>query len=162
MTQIKPHISKFAFVEHTISKLNVTNGIHTFQEPELNSNKLELDYQILSVNHTGNQYNGHLEISVKANVKNSLKQNFKIHLVMNGYFIASSPEDIDENRNKFIDKLYINGTSTLYSIARSVVIDISAKSMASGQVRLPLINIFELHKTRMATAKAQEEREETE
>ena len=62
-------------------------------------------------------------------------------LVLNGCF-----KDVKGiNKEDFIKLLSINGGAALYSVARSIIISISAQSVVSGSIILPMINVFKLN-----------------
>ena len=70
--------------------------------------------------------------------KNDNKK-FEITLSLESFFTTS-----DLDKNNFKQMLLLNGNSTLYSIARSHILTISALSFDSGKIVLPMINFMEL------------------
>ena len=67
----------------------------------------------------------------------------KYHMVVHGKFmIDKSVPDED-----FETKLWFNGSSTLYSIARSKMEVMSSMVLNHGKIELPMVNMYELLKT---------------
>lgn len=62
------------------------------------------------------------------------------HLVLEGEF--STDNTVDDQ--KFIDALWINGSTVLYGIARAKLETISTSLFHEGKISLPMINMLEL------------------
>lgn len=80
-----------------------------------------------------------LFVEVDFQRKNDEKPGMNIKYCSEGCF--SAPKDIDEQI--FVNMLYINGGSTLYSIARADILDITAKVFHNGKIALPMINFVQ-------------------
>lgn len=75
-------------------------------------------------------------------VNNHSDASCKYHLVVNGSFsVANEVPDTD-----FIQKLWFNGSATLYSIARAKLEVISSMVLNYGKILLPMVNMYELLK----------------
>ena len=75
-------------------------------------------------------------------VTSKLEQNNKklyIHILLDSFFIFEG-----DDKARFNEMLLLNGNATLYSIARSHIITLSALSCESGQIILPMINFVKL------------------
>ena len=52
------------------------------------------------------------------------------------------------SKEDFFKMLEISGTACLYSIARANIINISSQCLLHGQLRVPMINVFEYVKSK--------------
>ena len=77
-----------------------------------------------------------LDLDITAPENKQLKCKFKIGI--EGCFTAEAL-----NRESFEKMLIINGGTTLYSIARSQILDFTSNMFMTGKVLLPLINMVE-------------------
>lgn len=74
----------------------------------------------------------------------------QFHLELEGEFASSTKME----EKQFADMLLLNGTATLYSIARGKLEAFSALSYHSGKITLPMINVLELLKAKQSQAPA--------
>lgn len=65
------------------------------------------------------------------------KQKTSITLILEGCFNASA----ESLENEFIYMLNLNGVTALYSIARSIILSISAQTFHSGKITLPMFDV---------------------
>lgn len=73
----------------------------------------------------------------------------KYHMVINGDFsIDKAVPDTD-----FATKLWYNGSTALYSIARSKMEVMSSMVLNNGKIVLPMVNMYELLNNQSGTAK---------
>jgi hypothetical protein len=141
--------SPFQFIENRIVKLNIKNDTLSLSNDNIINELSKLDYQIVDLSETDNEYVGVLQISMLIRVKEKGKKIvYSLSLQLEGAFIGSK-EAIPKDR--FTYMLEVNGASTLISLARSIIISISSQSVASGQVRLPMINILKLYQEKHST-----------
>lgn len=84
-----------------------------------------------------------MNLQVKAKVcekKSDTPKIFSANITLHGVFI----DDVSTSDNAFKEKLEINGSAALYSIARGFLTNISAQTLVSGKVVLPLVNFMEM------------------
>lgn len=67
-----------------------------------------------------------------------------MHLEMHGGFASEKTTTMSEQ--DFAERLEINGTVALYSIARSIVLSVTSQANMGESVMLPMINVFHLRK----------------
>ena len=79
---------------------------------------------------------GGVILEIKATVSLG-KEKLSIALCIEGGFQCENA-----NREDFEKLLNINGVAALYSIARSIILSLSAQSLAYGNVLLPMINVY--------------------
>lgn len=90
-----------------------------------------------------------LKVEIKAKVpKQNNKSSFSLEI--EGCF-ATTEED------KFINMLYINGGSCLYSIARTIILNVSAQTYKNGKLTLPMINMVEFMNEKIRSEKGEVE-----
>ena len=82
-------------------------------------------------------------------LKNEKDASCKYHMVINGSFCIDKNVSDDE----FIKKLWYNGSTMLYSIARSRMEVMSSMVLNNGKILLPMVNMYELLKAQSAEEK---------
>lgn len=142
MTEIT---SDFQFIDHRINSLKVKNSFSDI--PNEHILQLSLGYKETpaeKATEDGN-YLGRLRLMVRCSGQDPAKEGaeISIQLVVEGLFCASEDTmDIDV----FNEMLVINGLATLYSIVRSIIISVSAQCCTNGQIRVPMLNMVEVHR----------------
>lgn len=83
----------------------------------------------------------HLKLTVKGDFTSAVSQGakFSFSMALDGAF--SSPATLSDQ--DFRNMLFLNGTATLYGIARSKIEVFSSLSFHSGKISLPLLNVVE-------------------
>ena len=61
-------------------------------------------------------------------------------IVLNGGFV----DNLVDNKDEFEKFLTVNGSASLYGIARGIIISLSSLSMNGGQIILPMVNFFKM------------------
>lgn len=74
------------------------------------------------------------------------KAKTEVTLILEGEFASSLKMD----KEQFREMLWMSGTATLYSIARSKLEAISALAYHSGKITLPMLNVIEFMKQKNA------------
>ena len=131
--------SNFQFVGNSINKIELVNDFLIL--PELNELKLMInaEYDIKKIWKDNEQIWGVivLDVEVRAEQKS---QKIAIKMSLDGCFI-----DLPLTEEKdFKSMLSLNGTATLYSIARAQIMGLSSQAMNGGKLILPMINCFHL------------------
>lgn len=104
------------------TSINITNGVS-----DINKREDNLLYANLQLN-----------IQVTVEHKTSSKKLF-INLTVDGLFTFSKDDKAEFNK-----MLLLNGNSTLYSIARAQIINLSSMCLSSGEIILPMVNFLKL------------------
>ena len=135
MMDIEKIKSEFQFIASTITNISVKNNFVVLPEYEELKLKMDTEYEIKAI-YFDDGINGVLSLKTLAEAKKG-KQKISISITIEGLFT-----DINEDKEHFISLLKLNGCATLYSIARAQIIGLSAQSLASGHLILPMVNFF--------------------
>ena len=141
---IKDIKSEFQFIGNNIRKIDLHNDFIIIPDENV-SKEFEVQYDIESINKDESGTWGTINLYVNCTIKTTDENEspeFNLNLVLNGGF--KDVKDISEE--DFKKSLSINGCAALYSIARSIVMMISSQSAISGNIVLPMINVFKLKK----------------
>lgn len=142
----------FQFTDHKINKLIVNNSLVGISEEM--ALQLSLAFKPCPAKKANKDglYLGRLKLLIETSGQDPVREGkgISIELEVEGLFCAS--EDAMDI-SVFNKMLAINGLATLYSIARSIIISISAQCCTSGQMRIPMLDMVEVYKA--STEKAQ-------
>lgn len=133
--------SDINFVGSTILKFNIDNdhGIIDLQGSQ--SMSVGLDVDVVDIQNTDDGLLGIVNLSVKTQIHQSTGEeegDSEFELILEGAFHTKNLSE-----NDFIQHLYINGGTTLYSLARTLMMQFSASTYRSGKIILPMINMIE-------------------
>ncbi|HEX2939183.1 MAG TPA: hypothetical protein VHO66_09740 [Ruminiclostridium sp.] len=142
--------SPFQLIDNRIEKLNIKNDLINLEDKNLIHEISNIDYKIGEVAEINDEYWGVLQLLLDLKIKKSRKIVYSLSLVVEGAFKGDSKF---LGREKFEEMLELNGTSSLYSIARSIITTVSSLSLISGQIRIPMLNIMSLYQTKHQNAK---------
>lgn len=111
---------------NSINNISMALNITKIEEKLLENKKIELI--------------GYVQLKLNITAKDQEDKAFKckISLILEGCF-----NSLMEDKNKFEQMLYINGGTTLYSIARSQILNFSSNMFVNGKILIPLINMVE-------------------
>lgn len=79
-------------------------------------------------------------INVHVENKNNSEDNYTFKMTIEGCFSVEKSFPVEQ----FKEMLRINGSAALYSIARGFIMGVSAQTMFSGQIVLPLLNFTDM------------------
>ena len=133
----------FQFIDHKIKRLEINNDFSDLVRKLTYNLSLEVtDTPAIEENEQGD-FVGSVSLTVKVVGKSSEQDDRCISVVLEleGGFFASKDDMSLEVFNKM---LQLNGLTTMYSIARSIIISVSAQCCPNGQVRLPMLNMVEV------------------
>ncbi|WP_185741139.1 protein-export chaperone SecB [Clostridium sp. KNHs216] len=133
--------SPFHFIGNRITKLSIKNDFVSLDgnDKDIKYN-LDVDYEVKDITKKEEEHYGLIQLFIKTEAKKG-KKHCVIDLTIEGCF-SSSVNSEDE----FIPLLEINGSTALYSIARSIIINVSSQTFQTGQMILPMLNVFLMHK----------------
>lgn len=138
--------SDMSFIGSSITKLNVSNNIKNLVDTNCTFG-VDVDItNIQQISGLQNQLRGYVLLKVTVNVKGiKLKSaKSKIVLELEGCFETSTLD-----KDHFAQMLFLNGGSTLYSIARGIIGNLSAQAYQHGKILLPMINMVQLLKEKV-------------
>lgn len=138
--------SEFQFVGNSICSLDLHNDFISIPDGDL-SKEFDVRYDIESINEDETDIWGTINLYVDCVIKPNDETDtdelpeFNLKLVLNGCF-----KDVKGiSKEDFVKLLSINGCAALYSVARSIIMSISAQSVVNGSIVLPMINVFKLN-----------------
>lgn len=148
-----------SFIGSSIAKLNVSNNIKNLVDTNCTFG-VDVDItNIQQLSEQQSQLRGYVLLKVTVNVK-GIKQKSaksKIVLELEGCFETSTLD-----KDHFAQMLFLNGGSTLYSIARGIIGNLSTQTYQHGKILLPMINMVQLLKEKVnAIQEAQEKKAAT-
>ena len=139
--------SEFQFIGNSICSLDLHNDFISIPDSNL-SKEFDVSYDIESINEDENDIWGTINLYVHCIIKQNEEADtdepskFDLKLVLNGCFTDVK----GVTKEEFEKFLSINGCAALYSVARSIIISVTAQSVVSGSIVLPMINVFKLKK----------------
>ena len=139
--------SNFQFIGNSITSLNIHNDFVALPESDV-SKRVDVSYDIQNAGEDEDGIWGMVNLYVDCSLvaesedETDKPKAYSVRLVLNGCFTDNKDVPFEE----FEKMLKINGFAALYSVARSIIISISAQSVVSGSIVLPMINVFKLHK----------------
>lgn len=133
--------SEFQLRNCKIEKLKLNNDFIALPSPEELKLSISIKNAISNIEEKNDNFlfanlKLDLEVMSEADVND---QNIYIRILLNGIFTFNG-----NDKERFTEMLLLNGNATLYSIARSHIITLSALSCVSGQITLPMINFVKL------------------
>jgi len=134
------YYADFQLIGNRIEQLKINNDFIVIDVDSSSETKksLKLSHLISDVEIDGEgKLTGILSLNVKVKLVRA-KEKCSVDLTLEGCFNASG--DLGEDR--FRSMLEVNGLSTLYNMARSVLISITSQAFVQGSVILPMINVF--------------------
>ncbi len=133
-------LSEFQFRDSVIKKAVINNDFTVL--PDNN----ELEYSVKIQNGLSDIINENNILSARLILKINLslvhketEQKMLIEFIIDGVFTFSRNDE-----EQFKEMLLLNGNSTLYSIARANIINLTSMCLSSGKVVLPMINFLKL------------------
>ena len=141
---IKKYLSTFQFVGSRIVKFTQANDFFSIMATDELDRRLDVEYQIDSIESEKTKFLGILSLNIKVDVKeksnNKIKKKYKINLTIQGAFSS----DIELGREQFEKMLEVNGCASLYAVARAFIMSITSQSLFDGQIILPLLNVVNM------------------
>lgn len=132
----------FRFFEHSITNLSMENSTVSFEDEMITKKIFDLDYEIEHMSKDENRCLGVLRLNITTIIECLSEEKegkgCQLQLSILGFF-----EDAPDCEEELFERtLCHSGAATLYSIARSIIIDISSKAAFAGSIRLPMINVY--------------------
>lgn len=135
-------MSPFQFLNNRIIHLEMANHVSDFSDPRLEREIYKLDYYLSGVLETEGQWVGSLVMTIELGAELEEEPAYRLSLAIEGGFAGPVSQ---LTKKEFTDLVELNGLTTLYSIARGVIISVSAQCGAEGQIRLPMVNLYGLY-----------------
>ncbi len=151
---LEKNFARFQFLDHRISELIVKNTIQNYDEDSVSGRTLDADFKVLHVGELEGQHTGLIQLYVNISLEMRDDTALAIRVLMEGAFACPIA---DINIEGFTRMLELNGTSALYSIARGLILSISAQTMNGVNVRIPLMNVVAWHNSKYANQVEQKE-----
>lgn len=132
--------SDLFFCGCTVKELHLKNTIVNLP-PESNVNiQMGLSIDNIKNDKSSGGLLGYVNLSLDldTNIPDIKEARCDFHIVLEGCFSTTHLE-----RDDFEKMLSINGGATLYSIARSQILDITSNAFLTGKLLLPMVNMIE-------------------
>lgn len=152
--ETEKNFARFQFLDHKISELSIKNTIRSYDEDAINERTLDADFNVLQIGAFGEKHVGLLQLYVSTALEMCDDTALSISLLLEGAF-ACPLADLDDEG--FKNMLELNGTSALYSIARSLILSVSSQAMSGINIRIPLMNVVAWHKSKIVNQDEQKE-----
>lgn len=136
----------FQMITNSLSEININNTIINISDSDDLSRQFSIDIKELSIEPDEEVKLANLAVEIRVLIEENNSDSpkkFDAKIVINGVFT----DNINVSEDDFTDKLKINGVAALYSIARGCITNISAQTLASGKIVLPLVNFIEAAKS---------------
>ena len=139
--------AKFQIIGTRIVKLDIENDFVMVNLQDENILKeIDVSYEVSAISPVEDEpecLTGNIMMYIHLRISDKESQMcLKVTLVMEGCFVLA---DLDEVRMK--EMLAVNGTASMYSIARGIVSSVTSQVCMNGTVLLPMINVFQLKKS---------------
>lgn len=142
--------SNFQLLGSHLTKLSISNSIASITSKM--SYKIDLDSQTLNVkfNEVDKVFEGDVVLHILVKGKDEQKQNFRVNMSIQGTFSADAKLNSDisnedggtkVSEEEFEYMLEMNGTASLYGIARGILTSVSSLCIYGSSVILPMINV---------------------
>lgn len=142
--KIEEFQSSFQFLGHRIVNMSISNDFIGWLEEDKIEKTFDVAYNNIDINCDEESKIGTIDLNVAVNILqhdgDDNQTKFDLLLVIQGCFIDNK----DVSDKEFEEKLKLNGCASLYSIARGIITSISAQSVVTGQITLPMINVFKM------------------
>lgn len=138
---VKQIASNFQLIGSRIAELSVKNGFVTLNPSMKTKKDLELNHEIISIEHRDEQLVGVIQLHLVVTLSEG-KNKIRIKMKNEGCFVCNS----EAGEERFEQMLLINGITALYGIARAQILSISSQFFAEGNVILPMVNVMEYSK----------------
>ena len=134
--------SSFQLIKTSIISLNIKNNFIEYDERLNGSKSIDVTYQITDnrVIDTQKLYGGSVDLHITV-VSKINEQAFVIQMIYRGFFTAP----LSMEQDQFNHMLLINGTTSLYNMARAVLMSISSQMFNGGAILLPMLNMIRFH-----------------
>ena len=133
--------SDFQLLATSIKKIEFSNTFTYFEDTDSVERFFDVSYEVddISSDEENNILMGTITLNVIAVIKDN-ESEMKFDLLIQGCFTSKNEIKVQDFRNM----LEINGCATLYSISRSIILNISSQACFGAHILLPMINLFKL------------------
>ena len=134
--------STFQLIKTSIISLDIKNNFIEYDERLNGQKSIDVAYQITDkrVIDTQKLYGGSVDLHITV-VSKINEQAFIIQMIYRGIFTAP----LSMKQEQFNHMLLINGTTSLYTMARAVIMSISSQMFNGGAILLPMLNMIRFH-----------------
>ena len=134
--------SNFQMVGNYVKKMSVSNDFLELPPMEQLNYNFEAEYDNVTIdNQEPGGFLGSIDLCVKVTAKEKKsKDKMSFSIVLNGGFV----DNLIDNKDEFEKFLTINGSASLYGIARGIIISLSSLSINGGHIILPMVNFFKM------------------
>ncbi|SCH32845.1 Uncharacterised protein [uncultured Ruminococcus sp.] len=134
--------SNFQMIGNYVKKVSVSNDFLELPPMEQLNYNFEAEYDNVKIDdEESGGFLGSIDLCIKVIAKEKKsKAKMSFSIVLNGGFV----DNLVDNKDEFEKFLTVNGSASLYGIARGIIISLSSLSMNGGQIILPMVNFFKM------------------
>ncbi|PKM74999.1 MAG: hypothetical protein CVU92_03670 [Firmicutes bacterium HGW-Firmicutes-17] len=140
---IQNAIADLQLVGTSVRKINLKNSLTVFFDDDTVQKRFDLKSHIGNVSKQESCFWGNvvlnLNVAISDNEDEGADPALSLEFEIEGAFTYQGDDESD-----FKELLEINGSATVYSIARSMVTTISSQSFNGDKIILPMLNFFDL------------------
>lgn len=138
----KKFLADFQIVANRVSDFNFKT--FSLGKEEIKTDiKYDIDYNIIKIDNNESNWSAIEQLIVTINGKSGDDDLFILKLIMEGIFVG----DVNKlDREKFIQRLELNGLATLSHLSRAYIVSVSSLSGINPPLKLPMFNIHSLIK----------------
>lgn len=139
---ITKSIATLQLLGTTIRKINLENNFVIFSDSDKVEKQIDLNCKFGNINKDDDAFWGSSILDLSIDIRNhedNEDRSLVIKLELEGCF-SYQGDDEDE----FKELLEINGSASLYSIARSIITMFTSQAFDGDKVILPMLNFFDL------------------
>ena len=139
---IKQFESTFQFIGSSITNLKSSNGIRTIRDESSLTHEIDTSYEITHCDEIEDDFVGILvlNITIKLKEQKTKGKRLLINVQIEGVFKANKAL----GKDGFVNMLRINGTASLFSIARAFIMSLTSQMLLDGKVVIPLVNFYQM------------------
>lgn len=147
--------SNIQYKNSFITECTITNNLLDIGEDAVLNTDVKVAVSNPTVSENQKEKIGRVRLTFDGSysVPDNKDANCGYHIVLIGEF-ATSIETKDED---FFAKLWLNGSTALYSIARGKIETISTAILNNGKIVLPMVNMMELLRTQFESEESESE-----
>ena len=134
--------SDFQLLKTSVVSLDIKNNFVEYDEHESGTKTIDIAYKIIDDRTIEPQKIHGGSVDLHITVASKIGENvYIIKMIFRGFFSAP----ISMEHSTFSRMLVVNGTASLYTMARAVLLSISSLMFTGGSILLPMVNMTRFH-----------------
>lgn len=139
---ITERLAKFQMLASRVIEINISNSFYSIDDSNIVSRALDVTHELGNIHQDGDKMFGTVTLTVTVDLEGNPiadgaePQKYSLCIKIEGGF-NGEPAISEED---FTTALEANGCAALYSIARGIIMSISAQTAFSGSIVLPMLS----------------------